>query len=85
MMEQPNLWEWAARYGPARVRRNVLRSNPLARQVRNRLSRGVCALDGDQEVELLVEMWAMGMIPASLCQCIGAAACAAALDQRCKF
>ena len=74
-MGEPDLNAWALQYGPVRLRRRI---SPLAKAVAQRLSRhrdtGPGPLDGDAEVEALVELWAVGLLSASVLQQIGAAA-----------
>lgn len=64
--------DWARRFGPIRLRRRA--------QIRRELGHltdepGQGPLQGDPEVELLIELWTMGVLPAYMLQRIGAAAC----------
>ena len=75
-MAAPNVLEWAEHYGPVRLRRNLMLGRHLipqaAQRARQRLLRrqqdGPGPLDGDAEAEFLVELWAMGILPAHLVQ-----------------
>ena len=75
-MSGPDLRLWALQHGPARRKRAAVAEacegggpeRPAQRP------RGAGPLDGDAEVELLCELWAIGSIPAHVLQQIGEAA-----------
>ena len=77
-MSQPDLVEWALRSGPRALRTRLLAQGRLARAVRaNQRERAIAGpgpLDGDPEVEALVELWSLGQISASVLQQIAQAA-----------
>ena len=78
-MDRPDLNQWAAHYGPVRLRRQgLLRRAQQLDPPRGLQAAPAGGLDGDPESELLVELWSMGMLPAVWVQAIAAASNAAA-------
>ena len=72
-MERPDLNEWAINFGHARLRRrSLLRRGVPQLADREAGAREPGPLEGDPEAELLVELWAMGVLPAVRIQTIAA-------------